>query len=64
MGEKGKIQPLVWRELQRKAHLAFRLLETRDHLLVDVTERLFTETRTAVDHRLANAGRQPRPTKA
>ena len=51
--KKGKVQPTVWREIQRKAKLRFRLLDTTDVELKTLSKLIFESTRQAIDDKLA-----------
>ena len=57
IGDKGHIQPRVWRWIQGETGLTFILLETDDEQLVELSRRIFEETREFVDSALAQRGK-------
>jgi tRNA(Arg) A34 adenosine deaminase TadA len=56
IGEKAKLQPRVWQEIQRKQGLEFALLDTFDKDLRELSSLIFLETREEIDQRLADEG--------
>ncbi len=56
LDDKGKLQPAVWRQIQRTAGLEFQLLQTEDEELVDLSRRIFESTRQEIDEKLAQRG--------
>ena len=54
IGKKGKLQPRVWQDPQRKQGLEFTLLSTADKDLRELSSLIFLETRDEIDQRLAD----------
>lgn len=54
--DKYKIQPQVWQWIQTKHNLKFEILISNDKKLIDLSNRIFTETRESIDQFLANRG--------
>jgi tRNA(Arg) A34 adenosine deaminase TadA len=61
IGEKGRLQPQVWRWIQGEIGITFELLDTPDTELVTFTTRIFEDYREEVDRRLAERGSIKRP---
>ena len=53
IGEKGRLKPKIWGWIQGASGLTFELLETEDDKLVDLSRRIFEETREDIDAALA-----------
>jgi tRNA(Arg) A34 adenosine deaminase TadA len=56
IGDKAKLQPRVWQEIQAGLGLVFAQLETKDRALQDLSERIFTIRRAKLDMEMASAG--------
>lgn len=56
IGDKGRVQPSVWRQIQSNAGLTFQLLATEDEELRVLSNAVFVSTRQAIDDALAQRG--------
>jgi len=54
IGEKGKLQPKVWQEIQARSGIVFELLETNDEQLKDLSRRVFEDNRAKIDVDISN----------
>jgi tRNA(Arg) A34 adenosine deaminase TadA len=53
LGDKYKIQPRVWRDIQQGRKLRFELLDIDDPDLAELSQAIFIETRVQIDKQLA-----------
>ena len=55
IGDKARLQPRVWQEIQAGLGLSFIQLETKDQELQDLSESIFTIRREKLDLEMASA---------